>query len=185
LVRAWVGAELAGSVRVLQILALVVIVRVGSATALIVLKGAGQHRFVAGVTIGTALANLALSVALIHPFGLPGVAVGTLVPVTLGAIAITFPAGCRRVGVPIRTAVARGVWPALWPGFVMLGYLAATRHLVPPSIPAVMLQGAIGATIYAVIFIGLGVSAEDRSLFVSKALEIKARTLRRLVPENV
>jgi O-antigen/teichoic acid export membrane protein len=185
LVRAWVGAELTGAVRVLQILALVVIVRVGSATALIVLKGAGQHRFVAGVTIVTAFANLALSVALIHPYGLPGVAVGTLIPVTAGAIAITFPAGCRRVGIPVRTAVGVGVWPALWPAFVMFGYLAATRHLVPPSIPAVMLQGAISATAYAVIFVGLGVSAAERSLYVSKALEIKTRALRRLVPENV
>jgi O-antigen/teichoic acid export membrane protein len=185
LVRAWVGADFAGSVGVLQLLALVVVVRVGSATALIVLKGAGEHRLVAGITIGTALANLGLSVALIHPFGLIGVAIGTLLPVTVVAALITFPAGCRRVGIPVRAAVARGVWPAFWPTLFMLGYLAATRDFVPPAIAIVALQGAIAAAIFAVAFLWLGLSAQERGVLASKLAEITARASRRAVTENV
>ena len=58
LVRAWVGPGFVGSVLVLQLLAITVIVRVGSATARMLLKAAGEHRLVAFTNVGAAIVNL-------------------------------------------------------------------------------------------------------------------------------
>src|SRR6185295_15757446 len=105
--------------------ALTVIIRVGNATAMTVLKGAGRHRLVAFANMATALVNLSLSVAIVRPFGLPGVAIGTLVPVTFTAYFVIFPAGCRRVQLPIAHAFAEAAWPALWPAAAMAAYVAS------------------------------------------------------------
>ncbi len=93
LVTAWVGADFAGSILILQLLSVVVMIRVGNATGMTVFKGAGSHRVVAAANIGTALCNVALSVALVKPFGLAGVALGTLVPVGVASILLLFPLG--------------------------------------------------------------------------------------------
>jgi O-antigen/teichoic acid export membrane protein len=129
-VHAWVGPEFAQSALVLQLLAVTVVVRVGNATANMVLKGAGRHRLVAATNAAAALSNLALSVAIVRPLGLPGVAIGTLVPVVLASVVVVFPAGCRRVGLPVGRAVAEAVWPALWPASIMVLFVVATRPFV-------------------------------------------------------
>src|SRR4030095_9063393 len=82
LIYAWVGPSFEGSVVIIRLLAFTVIVRVACATSTTLLKGAGRHRLLAFVNIGTSLVNVALSVALVGRFGLAGVAVGTLIPVS-------------------------------------------------------------------------------------------------------
>src|SRR5206468_12848196 len=123
LVHAWVGPEFSGSVPVLQLLSVTVIVRVGIATGSTLLKGAGKHRLVAFNNVAAAVANLALSIAIVKPLGLPGVAIGTLVPVCLASTLVLFPAGCRRVELPIERALSEAVWPAAWPALVMTAFV--------------------------------------------------------------
>src|SRR5207302_1219522 len=55
LVHSWVGADFEGSVRILQLLSVTVIVRVGNATGMTLLKGAGSHRVVSVANISTAV----------------------------------------------------------------------------------------------------------------------------------
>jgi O-antigen/teichoic acid export membrane protein len=175
LVHAWVGPEFSGSVPVLQLLSLTVIVRVGSATASTLLKGAGEHRLVAFTNVAAAFANLALSVAIVKPLGLPGVAIGTLVPVCLASTLVLFPAGCRRVRLAVGRAFAEAVWPALWPAGVMTAYVVATRELVPTNLFAVGAQLIVAAGVYALVFAFFGISAAQRRMYVSKAIELVQR----------
>jgi O-antigen/teichoic acid export membrane protein len=175
LVRAWVGPEFSASVLVLQLLSLTVIVRVGNATASTLLKGAGKHRLVAFTNVAAAFANLALSIAIVKPLGLPGVAIGTLVPVCLASTLVLFPAGCRRVELPIERALSEAVWPAVWPAGVMTAYVLATRDLVPVNLFAVGAEVAVAAGIYALVFVFFGISAQQRRLYVSRALELMQR----------
>ena len=97
LVHAWLNDKAiaaGGTVPVLQILSLAVAIRVGNATGTTILKGAGQHRMLAFVNLGTGVANLVLSIVLIKPFGLVGVAYGTLIPIAWSSIFIlSAPAG--------------------------------------------------------------------------------------------
>jgi O-antigen/teichoic acid export membrane protein len=175
LVRAWVGPDFAGSVVVLQVLSIIVIVRVGNATASTLLKGSGEHRLIALTNMGAAIVNVALSIALVRPFGLVGVAVGTLVPVCLVLILVVFPAGCRRVEVTVPDALAQAVWPALWPATVMALFVFATKSMVPNALVAVAAEYGVAALVYATTFVMFGISATERQFYLGKIAELTRR----------
>jgi O-antigen/teichoic acid export membrane protein len=175
LVQAWVGSEFSGSVPVLRLLSAAVIVRVGNATAGTVLKGAGEHRLVAFTNVGAAVVNLALSIALVTRLGLPGVAIGTLIPIWMASTLVLFPAGCRRVELPLWQALTEAVWPAVWPAGVMTAYVLATRDLVPATLVAVAAEMAVACAVYAGVFVFFGISAGQRQLYLSKIAELIRR----------
>jgi O-antigen/teichoic acid export membrane protein len=179
LIRAWVGAqkpELLGSVIVLQILAVAVAIRVGNGTATMVLKGAGLHRLLAYVNLGTGVANVALSVLLVRFWGLAGVAVGTLIPVAFSAFVILQPAASRRVGVPLRALLIHSVVPTVWPGAVVGTLLYLTRGSVPPAFSAIFAHMAFSGLLYLALFV-LAIGRRSRTMYGTKALELLGRRL--------
>ena len=183
LVHAWLGRnadKVAGCIPVLQILAVVVTFRVGNATSTTLLKGAGEHRLVAWINLGTGVVNALLSIALIGPFGLPGVAWGTLVPIAFSAVFILYPAACRRVGVPVKRAFRESVLPALWPAFAMAGLLAVTRNISSGTFLAVACQAAAGGVLYLALFFILAIGKRDRAEYLAKVEQLTRR--RRLQP---
>jgi O-antigen/teichoic acid export membrane protein len=175
LVDAWVGPEFSGSVIVVRLLAFTVIVRVGNATAATLLKAAGRHRLVACANVGAAVVNLTISIALVTRLGLSGVAIGTLVPVVLASAAIVFPAGCRRVELPLRTVVAEALWPAIWPVAVMVAYVEATVSFVGDSLVAVGAEMAAAAAVYVTTFVFFGLSRRERRFYFEKLAALTAR----------
>lgn len=181
LVQAWVGPGFAPSAVILQLLTLSVIVRVGNATAGTVLKGAGKHRLVAFTNVAAAVVNLALSIAFVKAFGLPGVALGTLVPVCIASTLVLFPAGCRRVELPLGRALTEAVWPALWPAAVMIAFVLATRPYVPATLVAVGMEMAAACVIYAIVFVAFAIGGGERRFYLAKAAEL----LRRRAPVPV
>ena len=183
LVHAWLGRnadKVAGCIPVLQILAVTVTFRVGNATGNTLLKGAGEHRLVAWVNLGTGVVNALLSIALIGTFGLPGVAWGTLIPIAFSAVFILYPAACRRVGVPLAQAFTQSIVPAVWPAFVMAGLLAATRNISSGTFLAVACQAAAGAVLYLALFFALAIGKRDRAEYLAKVGQLTRR--RRLQP---
>ena len=185
LVHAWVGPEFAGSIPVLQLLTLSVIVRVGNATAGTVLKGAGEHRLVAFTNVGAAIVNLALSIVFVKAFGLPGVALGTLVPICIASTFVLFPAGCRRVQLPLPRALAEAVWPAVWPAAVMTAFVLATRDFVPIKLLAVGAEMCAACLVYAMAFVFFGLRAAERMFYLSKVRELfQRRTLAQPIAEG-
>ncbi|MGH9371349.1 MAG: oligosaccharide flippase family protein [Vicinamibacterales bacterium] len=171
LVRAWLGKQAAsveGCIPVLQILAAAVTIRVGNATGTTVLKGAGEHRFLAWVNLATGVVNAGLSILFIKRFGLVGVAFGTLLPVAASSMFILYPAACRRVGVPLRRALIESLLPAFWPAVVVAALLAFTREISSGTLLAVAFQGAIGGVLYLALFFGLAISKTDRAYYRSK-----------------
>jgi O-antigen/teichoic acid export membrane protein len=186
LVQAWVGTEFHGSVLVLRLLSLVVIIRVGSATASTVLKGAGRHRLLAFTNIGAAFVNVGLGIALVRPLGLAGVAIATLIPVGFASTVVLFPAACRRVEVSIWRALAEAVWPALWPATAMAAFVLATRDLIPATLLAVAAEVCLACAVYAAVFVFFGISARHRRLYLAKTLELlHRRTPEQAVPEHI
>ncbi len=177
-VTAWVGPGFDGAVAVLQVLAAVAAIRVGTATAHTVLKGAGKHRLLALSNVVTAVGNLLLSLLLVRRLGLVGVAYGTLIPVASAGLLVLFPAACRRVGLGVWAALREAVWPAAWPGLVVALGLAAVRPYVPPSLPLIALYAAAAGLVYLVLFLRLGLPARDRRLYFSKAAHLLARVRR-------
>jgi O-antigen/teichoic acid export membrane protein len=179
LIHAWLGPKkapaMAGAVPVLQILAIAVAIRVGNATGNTVLKGAGEHRMLAFVNLGTGLANMVLSVLLARRFGLVGVAVGTLIPIAFTAMFILYPASCRRVGLPVMRAVMHSVLPAVWPAVVVAVVLAGTRLISSGTLLAVVLQAIGGGILYLGLFYLVAIGRRDRSLYAAKLMELMGR----------
>jgi O-antigen/teichoic acid export membrane protein len=161
LLTAWLGHSFSTTASVVQLLACVVIVRVGASTASVILKGAGMHRRLTVLATIMAVANLSLSVALARPMGLFGVALGTLVPVTLVAVFGYLPAACKRVQISFAEMVGRAIWPAAWPAAVAGALLYATRSRMPISLSSVALQCAFGGITYFLVFL-LAIGTESR-----------------------
>ncbi len=175
LIRAWIRKpEILAAAPVIQVLAFAVVLRVGNAMSTTLLKGAGEVRRVAMVNIWTGLVNLALSAALIMPFGLVGVAIGTLIPVAFSSIFILFPAACRRVDVPVLHAFRQAVWPAAWPGLVVGGLLFALRDFTPDGLKFVVVEAAVTGLVYLALFVA-AVGRRDRAEYTAKLWELLGR----------
>ena len=172
LILSWVGPRFESSVLVAQILILVVAIRVGSATATTVLKGAGRHRLLSFANAGAALANVALSLLWIRSYGLVGQAMGTFVPVAFTSIFILWPAACRRVGVSVTKATLQAVWPTIWPLAVMAAVVIPLREALPSRLIAVGFAGGFGSLAYFATFLAFAVKRDERRTYVAKAIEL-------------
>jgi O-antigen/teichoic acid export membrane protein len=180
LIRGWLGTDVLAAVPVIQILAFAVLLRVGNATSTTMLKGAGEVRHVAMVNIVAGVVNLVLSSLLIKPFGLVGVAVGTLIPVAFASIFVLFPAACRRVNVPVADALRFAAWPAMWPGAIVGLALYGIKLASPESLLAVIAEAAFACLLYIALFI-LAIGRRDRGEYFAKLMTIMGRG-NRLVP---
>jgi O-antigen/teichoic acid export membrane protein len=168
----WTGPQFRAAATILQILALVVVVRVGTATAGTVLQGGGHHRLLALSNVAGAVVNVTLSVLLIRRYGLPGVAVATLIPVTVRALGVLIPVACARVGISIRRFVIAAIWPAVWPAALVLPALALARHAAGMSLGRAVLIGVAGDVLYALLFLGLAIDRDDRRRYIGKLRSI-------------
>jgi O-antigen/teichoic acid export membrane protein len=174
LIRAWLGPQVIAAVPVIQILAFAVALRVGNATSTTLLKGSGEVRRVAMVNIVTGLVNLALSSLLIKPFGLAGVAIGTLIPIAVASIFVLFPAACRRVDVPVGHAFHFAVWPTVWPAVVVAICLQGIKLVSPGSAKAVLAEAAFGSALYVALFV-LAIGRRDRGEYIAKLMGLMGR----------
>jgi O-antigen/teichoic acid export membrane protein len=182
LIERWVGPSFHESATVLQLLASLVILRVGNSTAAGILKGAGLHRRLTAQVVLTGVANVALSIALVRSYGLVGVAIGTIVPVVINSTLGTFPLACRRVGVSPGHAFRHAIWPALWPA---AGMIACIRLLAPfggVSLTTVGLKLLAATLVYELLFLGLAINADERRRYLHKLLSLVPRTWVRQQP---
>jgi len=168
----WTGHEYAAAATIVQILALVVLVRVGSWTASTVLQGAGHHRLLAISNIIGAAINVGLSVAFIRLWGLPGVAIATLIPISIRATGIIIPVACRRVGLSLARFARTAVWPAVWPACITLGLLTMVRQAGGDSLGHAVLLGGVFGLLYAALFLGVAISRTDRERYLGKLRSI-------------
>jgi O-antigen/teichoic acid export membrane protein len=168
LIRRWVGADFAASVPIARILAIVVILRVGSAPASVVLNGANRHPFLAFANAATAITTVGLSLWWIRGYGLTGQAWATLIPVSIATIGLIFPAACRRAGVSVATAFRDAVWPVVWPLPVMILVVMALRSVLPMTLPTVLLAAAAGALCYAAVFVSFAVGRVERAHYLAQ-----------------
>lgn len=171
----WTGPNFSAAAQVVEILAIVAIVRVGTWTASTVLQGAGHHRLVALSNAVAAAVNIALSIVLIRRLGLPGVAFATLIPITARAVVVLIPVACRRVGISITRFAATAVWPAAWPAALTLGALALLRDPGATSLWVALLQGGAASVIDAALFLGIAIGREDRARYLGKLRTIARR----------
>jgi O-antigen/teichoic acid export membrane protein len=176
LIHSWVGPRFSASVLPARIMLTIVLVRVSTASANLILKGAGQHKLLSCTNAATAVVNVLLSIVLVRPLGLLGVALGTLIPVSASIAFVLYPAACRRVGLPVGRALAQATWPATWPALIMIGVLWLGQRLTPTGLVEVALHLVVGGLVYMGLFLGLAIGAEERRFYWTK--------LRGLIPNQ-
>jgi O-antigen/teichoic acid export membrane protein len=130
-----------------------------------ILLGMGRHRILAFVTLGSAFVNLGLSLALVHPLGLIGVALGTLIPATIENLFIVLPYVMRVNGTNLRTVLREIGGPALLPAIPMAAVLYLLREIVQPtSFVAIFAIGGAGLVVYLGAYALIGAGPAEREL---------------------
>jgi O-antigen/teichoic acid export membrane protein len=166
----WMGPAFQASVPSLYVLALTGVILVGQGPLGNILLGTGRHRLVAFTSLGEAIANLALSVVLVHQYGMLGVAIGTAVPVVIANLFILLPAACRRVGMGVAEFLRLVAIAPLAGAVPATAAVLAFRVFAPPeSIGAIVLEGALVGLIYVAAVFAFGLDEPVRARYVEYA----------------
>ncbi len=168
---AWVGAEYAEGSIVLILLTLATFFAISHWPADSILYGMARHRPLAFIAIASALINLALSVLLVRPLGLAGVALGTLIPTAIESIFFVLPYAARVIGVSTSDLIKESFIPSLAPVIPMVVVLYGLRQAFDPhTLLSIMLLSALALAIYASTFFVFSARSLERSIFRSAAL---------------
>ncbi len=128
-----------------------------------ILVGMGRHRILALTSLGAAIVNLGLSLALVHRFGLIGVALGTLVPTTIENLCFVLPYAMRVNQVTLRTLLAEIYLPTLLPALPMAAVLYVLREIIhPDSFVAIFAIGGVGLVVYVGSYLLIGAGQAER-----------------------
>jgi O-antigen/teichoic acid export membrane protein len=172
----WVGAHYVQGVwydrsdSVLLILLAAMIPRLLHSAAAQYLFGSNKQAYLAKLFVVEGIANLALSLALVRPFGLAGVAIGTALPslVSQGWFLPRFVA--RAMDVPPRTLFFEGQARGLAVGVVVFVVGELMERLVPPATWPTFFTGVLLTVLLASPFLWyVGLASEDR-LVIRSAL---------------
>jgi O-antigen/teichoic acid export membrane protein len=145
LLTVWLGPGYEDSVPLLMLLIPGYLVETGLAPTGSALLGSNRYRVVSRISILEGLANLGLSLALIVPFGLVGVALGTMVPMLVTRLFILPYFACREVGLGLWRFMGRVWGPVAVPVAVGGAIGIAIRLALPETdlVSAAVLTGGI------------------------------------------
>jgi uncharacterized protein (TIGR04206 family) len=153
----WMGREYAQtSGTVLILLSIALLFSLANNTASAIAFGTDRHRFVAKCAVVEGLANLTLSVILVHRFGILGVAVGTLIPSLVVHLFIWPRYVSRLLDVSAAQVIFR-IWGVMFAA--ALPFAAASflleRYWIPTSIASFFLQTVLILPVFAVCVFGV------------------------------
>lgn len=173
----WMGPEYAAQAgMVLVILALTQILSCPHNSVASILYGIGKHRNLAFMRIGEAIVNVVLSVALVGPMGIQGVALGTAIPhiIVIGVMLPLY--ACRLLGVPFWTYVRESL---LGPLLNMLPFLAGAwfikHYAVPTSLLGFFVMIALLTMLFLVTGYKLCLRDDEREMAKAYALRLYSR----------
>lgn len=180
---AWVGPVYADSAPLVAILTLAGLADVSQWTASTILQGMARHRVLAAMSACSAVANLALSIALVKGLGVTGVALGTLIPTTAVSLGLVMPYVMRVIGIRPAEVLRTSVLPALLPAVPMAIALLALQQVVDlSSIVSLIAVAGVGVLVYVVGYLVLGASESERRTYRGFALDVVTTILKRLRP---
>lgn len=180
---AWIGPEYGEHSSLVIILTAANLIATSQWPAMALLQGTTRHRLLAATAFTSGIANLALSILLVRPLGLVGVALGTLIPTALEHLGIIMPYTMRRLKIGKGEALRRIYVPALLPAAPMALVQIVFLHLVSTaSLLALVAITASGAIVYGTAYLVFGTSAVERQAYRTLAgdvMSVAAAQLRR------
>ena len=164
----WVGVDYADYSYLVLILTFSSLIDTSQWPAGAVLQGIARHRPLALIMVGMALANLALSIALVQRFGLTGVALGTLIITVAGNLGFVMPYTMRVLDVSATEVLVDIIRPALLPVIPMAIMLYLLQEVFEPnSLLVIVGLGGIGVLVYIVGYLSMGAAQVERQVYRS------------------
>ena len=161
----WVGPENFAGMGVLIVLILMDILHAVGTPAGLLLQGIGKNRrFVYSELVNAGL-NLIISIILIQKIGILGVALGTLIAHALTSTWFIPAIACKFVKLPVRKYILTSIIPPVLSGIVTGGviWLFVDLMFSPDNFIHLIMNGLLILIFYAIVFLAIGVSTEDRS----------------------
>jgi len=152
-IEAWVGRTFDESHTILCVLLIAQLVATPMFVFRGVLFGMGAVRVPSILYAVEAVLNLILTLALIQPMGLMGVAIGTAIPLFLVELFIMLPYAMKQVDMSWSFLMRRIILPQVPPLVALFGYslLVSSNWTIAPSwIPVVLVSVGGGAVLGAV-----------------------------------
>ena len=172
----WVGDEFAGYGTLVAILACAAVVDLPSYPAAAILQSLERHGPIAWMAMGSAIANVGLSIALVGPWGVEGVAAGTLIASAVEILVFVVPYAARVVGVSARELLTGVVLRLVLPAAVLAGLLLGGHELLPvDSLPRLALVVGGALCVYALLYAVFGSAARERAVYRDAAAALLRR----------
>jgi len=100
-----------------------------------------------------------------RPYGLMGVALGTLIPTTAECLGFVLPYAMRVVGVSTSEAFKQIFLPSMIPAVPMIIFLYVLQRVVEPlSLLSIMPLAGVGVVVYLTGYLSMGASAVERQI---------------------
>ena len=178
----WVGPAYAGYDYLVLILTLNGLALMSQWPAGSVLQGIARHRLLAVTSLGSGLMNLVLSIILVQPLGLTGVAIGSLVPTALECCCFVLPFSMRVIGISLFEMVKDVFLPAFLPAVpTVISLYLLGQWLAPTSFILTGFVAGCGVLVYMAGYLGLGASKSERETCRHFALSaVQLVTMRKL-----
>jgi O-antigen/teichoic acid export membrane protein len=164
----WVGKPFSHYGAVVALLAAAAIVDVPSNPAAYALQSIERHGPIAWMALGSAVANVALSIALVGPYGINGVAAATLIA---SAVEITFfvvPYAGRTLGLPLREIAAEVIGRLAVPTAALAALLVGGAAVLPvTSVSRLAIVVGVALAGYVMIYMTIGAGASERAAYRS------------------
>ncbi|MGA2602763.1 MAG: oligosaccharide flippase family protein [Verrucomicrobiia bacterium] len=113
IIHIWVGSGFEQAAIVLAILTFPMITQASQTTTLIVMQGMAKHKNLSLIYLAEALANLVLSLILVRPLGIVGVALGTALTNTLSSLIVQPIYVCRVLSLGVADYYRKAFLPVL------------------------------------------------------------------------
>ena len=157
-----------GYIPIITILTLANLAATSQWPATAVLQGIAKHRLLGATSMGSGIANLVLSLLLIQPFGLMGVAVGTLIPNLIENWGIILPYTLKQIGVRPGDVWRRILLPVALPVIPMSTVVYGLQKVGNPyTLPYLLLISILGVLIYSITYLIHPATHRERQLVFS------------------
>jgi O-antigen/teichoic acid export membrane protein len=161
----WVGEAYTAYIPILGLLLIAGLAATSQWPIVAILQGMAKHRILGVTAMASGIANLFLSLVLVHPFGLIGVAWGTVIPTVIENWGIILPYGLRKVEVSIGVFFQTVLLPTVLPlvpmtitlyGLQTLGNPYTLLHLLG----SIVLSGGV----YVLFYLSSRAAQSEREL---------------------
>jgi len=162
--RLWVGADIAESSRkFLFIIAAFTLIPMLNPLSVRYLQAIDEHVFFAKWQPAVALANLILSVILIYPLGIAGVALGSLIPAIIFQPILLYVC-CKHLNASVWEYVSKVLLPWIIPSIGMVVSIFGFKHLIPiTNFFWFLIVASLGALVFVGLSCFLVFSVKERS----------------------